>query len=407
MDTTLMDDIERTGSRLEKERLLSRETDTRFLRWALDPMVTFGVTADKTVEDHYRDVVSRSPGSVTGWWDAFDSLLGQLSRRELTGNKASGAVGQLLMSAPDPDTVTWACRVINGDLRCGVQLTTVNKVFPGLIEPFGVMLAREFDPERHDVGGWIAQPKLDGLRMLVVEGRALSRGGRDIETVGHILEELSGFDGFVFDGEVMGVDDFDASSGRTRRKGSGPDTSLTYHVFDVVHLDQWKAKGTDPLSERTLLLERLFHLGGHRHVRVVPSTRLPLDVSLSDLSDNVRDRFVAQGYEGAMLKDPDAPYAFTRSDRLLKFKPFRDADLRVVGFQEGRGRHRGRLGALLCEDEDGVQTRVGSGFGDLERDAIWQDQELFLGRTVQVKYQNTTEKGALRFPTFDRWRDDK
>lgn len=409
MNTELMNEIERVGSRLEKERLLAKETDTRFLRWALDPIVTFGVTADTSAQvERWLDPGSRRPcpGSLE-WWDALDVVLGLLSRRELTGNAALSDVDGIMSCAPDEMAVLWACRVINKDLRCGVQLTTANKVFPGLIKPFGVMLAQEYDPDRHDlVGSFVCQPKLDGLRMVVIQGQAFTRNGRTIDTVGHVLAELSQFDDFVFDGEIMGSDAFDADSGRTRRKGTGPDESLRYHVFDVVPLDQWKRKRTVALCEREVLLARLLHDAGLKHVTIVPTFQIPNGATVRELTDTFRDKFVAQGYEGCMIKNVMSPYVFKRSDALLKFKPFHDADGCVVEFQEGKGRHKGRLGALFVEF-DGVITRVGSGFDDKQRDEIWARRDEYLGKTVEAKYQGKTPDGKLRFPVFTRWRQDK
>lgn len=411
MNTSLMNQIEAVGSRLAKEELLSRETDTRFLRWALDPIITFGVTAD--VDDllkRYDDEDGQEFSGPTqqGWWDELDALLGKLSRRELTGNAAERAITALLKAACDRNDVLWAGRILNKDLRCGVQVSTANKCFPGLITPFTVMLSVEYDPDKHDIGnGWIAQPKLDGLRMVVINGEAWTRNGRKIETVGHILKELATLgDGWVFDGEVMGDTDFDADSGRTRRKSTGTDEGLTYNVFDVISLDQWAMKNTAPLCARMEKLEDLVSHSMLKHVRVVPSFDVKPHATLQELSDQFRDKFVAQGYEGAMLKDTMAPYAFKRSDKLLKFKPFQDADGIIVEFQEGRGRHKGRLGAVLVEI-DGVVTRVGSGFSDKQRDLIWAARDTHLGRTVEVKFQNKTPDGKLRFPVFVRFRGDK
>ena len=410
MNTDIMNQIEAVGSRLEKERLLAGENDTRFLKWALDPIITFGVTADSDVIiQRYDDENGQefSGPNRSDWWNEFDVILGKLSRRELTGNAAESAVTALLRSACDRDDVIWAGRVINKDLRCGVQVSTANKVFPGLIDPFAVMLAAEYEPDKHSIGSMLVEPKLDGLRMVVISGQAFTRNGRTIETVGHILAELAQFPYLVFDGEVMGDTDFDADSGRTRRKSTGTDEGLKYNIFDVVTLDEWKAKKTAPLRDRKLQLKELFETAGLKHCSMVPWQSLAADMQLQELSDKFRDLFVAQGYEGCMLKDPNAPYVFKRSDKLLKFKPFHDADLTVVGFQEGRGRHKGRLGALLCEDENGIVTRVGSGFEDSERDAIWSKQDVFLGRIVEVKFQQKTPDGKLRFPVFLRTRCDK
>ena len=68
-------------------------------------------------------------------------------------------------------------------------------------------LAKPYDPEKHEIrGAWTVEPKLDGLRMVVVNGQAYTRNGRTIDSVGHILAELEPFkDEYVFDGEVSSL----------------------------------------------------------------------------------------------------------------------------------------------------------------------------------------------------------
>ena len=57
---------------------------------------------------------------------------------------------------------------------------------------------------------------------------------------------------------------------------------------------------------------------------------------------------VAEGYEGIMIKDIDAPYECKRSHHMLKAKPFIEVSLKVVGTEEGTGRNEGKLGVLFA-----------------------------------------------------------
>ena len=99
-------------------------------------------------------------------------------------------------------------------------------------------------------------------------------------------------------------------------------------------------------------------------------------------------------------------------------KRFYDADCRVVGFYNGRKKTRleNTLGGLIVvgftEDGTRVECNVGSGFSDELRNEIWNNQKNWLGRTVVIKYQEVSkskskEVASLRFPTFERDRDDK
>jgi DNA ligase-1 len=75
-------------------------------------------------------------------------------------------------------------------------------------------------------------------------------------------------------------------------------------------------------------------------------------------------RVEALGGEGLMLRKPESRYEAGRSATLLKVKTFHDAEARVVGHEAGRGRHKGRLGALVVEMADGTRFAVGTGLSD-------------------------------------------
>src|SRR3546814_16227482 len=68
-----------------------------------------------------------------------------------------------------------------------------------------------------------------------------------------------------------------------------------------------------------------------------------------------------------MLQHQDARYRVGRSGGLLKYKPYDDAEARVVGHTRGRGKYHGMLGALVVERPDGLRFRIGSGFPDAQR----------------------------------------
>lgn len=402
MNTKLLDQVADTGSKLEKQKLLKGcdASTKRFLVWALDPAITFGVTVDQTaVEKGWKK------DRDSAWWDAVDKLCKKLSRRELTGNAAETAVTNLLTNSPSKDDTVWACRVLNKDLRAGFSESTLNKVFPGIIEPFAVALAKPYEPDKHELAGsWIIEPKLDGLRMCIVDGVPFTRNGRVINTVGHILEQLGPkvLKDFVVDGECMGEKDFDSASGDIRRKSTGTNTSLVYNAFDLIRREEWESRKTAPFSRRRKELEE--YVVGDKNVRV--TTAIPLDNPTTEVLFRTRDYFMGQGFEGAMLKRADAPYCFKRSDNLLKLKDFTDSDGTVTGFVEGKGKYKGMLGAIWA-DFDGVATKVGSGYDDDQRQRLWEIRETLVGEVIETQHQGKAVDGALRFPVFIRFRQDK
>ena len=103
-----------------------------------------------------------------------------------------------------------------------------------------------------------------------------------------------------------------------------------------------------------------------------------------------------------MVRQPGSKYEIGRSSTLLKIKTFHDAEATVVAIQDGKGKHKGRMGALLVEMSDGTQFSVGTGFSDKERENPPE-----IGALVTFRYQELTDGGVPRFPSFVRRAIDK
>jgi hypothetical protein len=125
-------------------------------------------------------------------------------------------------------------------------------------------------------------------------------------------------------------------------------------------------------------------------------------------------KMVAEGFEGIMIKDPDAKYECKRSASWLKQKPFIEVSLTIVAVEEGTGRNVGKLGALVCEGEDDgklIKVNVGSGFSDGDRDSFYQSRDTLPNQVVEVRADAVTQNQdgtySLRFPRFLRFRGFK
>lgn len=276
---------------------------------------------------------------------------------------------------------------------------------------------------------WWAEPKLDGLRCIVVvehaliEGRyrqiatAYSRNGKPLWNLDRILNEILGSCSeeaeFVLDGEAY-TQDWNLSMSIVKRSTQSHEQvdKLRYHVWDYLTLREWQAKRSDVSND--IRRERLFSLLKNPHYCEIVRR---VKVSNSEELQTAYHAFLEQGYEGAILKNPEGGYELgRRSPHWLKIKPWFDADLSVIGCYAGEGKHLGRIGGLVLEgdvDVDGrtvhVRTEVGTGFTDAERDE-WQarwESNTHRGRIVEIKYQEITVDGACRFPVYNRLREDK
>ena len=103
-----------------------------------------------------------------------------------------------------------------------------------------------------------------------------------------------------------------------------------------------------------------------------------------------------------MLHKADALWQSGRSDNLLKLKPHDDAEARVIAHLPGKGRHTGRLGALLVQMPDGRRFRIGSGLTDAQR-----QNPPPIGAWITYRYRGLHEGSGLpRFATFVRVREE-
>lgn len=116
--------------------------------------------------------------------------------------------------------------------------------------------------------------------------------------------------------------------------------------------------------------------------------------SSADIDDQLR-RANELGYEGIVLR---------RGDDWIKIKPFQSHDLPIIGFSEGSGKHRGRLGFVTT-----TKGAVGAGFTDSEREVLWVEAKAgrLIGQVIEVTCMQLTDHGNLRHPVFIRMRPDK
>lgn len=274
---------------------------------------------------------------------------------------------------------------------------------------FEVQLANEWDGKRMPENA-VAEPKLDGIRAIFViaNGRycCYSRNGNVLNNVGHIAAELRNFDGWVLDGELVdsnevGEKGWGGAVSAARRAENG-DTSLSFIVFDLLKGDEFDSrKCSRTLAQRKAILKAKFPKDAC-FVGLIPS----FPVKTAADVERLMEKFVKHGLEGAMLKDLDKPYEFRRSSSWLKVKRFFTSDLKIVGFEEGKGRLKGMLGKFFVKTKKGDKVGVGTGFTDEQRREFWKKRRSMIGKTIEVQYQSATGD-SLRFPSFVRWRVDK
>jgi len=406
--------IEKTSGRNDKMDLLRLATEKqRFLLVAaFNPYMQFHITK-------WGHTPFSSPfKSDQEAYLAFVELL-QLAIKSNRSSYLEDRTSEFF-SRCNPTQNFWFGRIINKDLKFGLQSKSINKIFPELIPTFDVMLAETVEPDFSNVDfrrNLCIERKYDGFRVVVkVENGILDvvgRSGKPIlnrQFVSQFEKIKDGLEGFVLDGEgYCHTLSFETFSGIMRREDESLPDDFKFYMFDVLTLNEWKGQHSINLEDR---LERRFQMAALSDFLVdVPYWTInggTPEIKIG-LIKEFFDRFLDEGYEGAMLKYADKMYQWKRGDAMLKIKPQDTIDLQIVGWYSGQAgtKFEAVLGGFSCVDENGTEIRVGGGFKDYERSDFWAVRESLLGRWIEVEFTEKTAKDSLRHPRFKRLRDDK
>ena len=254
-----------------------------------------------------------------------------------------------------------------------------------------VALAETYKPDKHDPTGYYLSEKLDGMRC-VWDGTSLwSRNGNAIPAPKWFVDALP--KKFCLDGELF--------LGRERFQElmsiKGNPNDPRWSETKLVIFDAPKVNGDFPARLEAIKTSLASSQCPERIVYLLEQTVCTGKAHL----DQEHERIIALKGEGVILRNPTAPYEGGRTKNLLKLKRWHDAEAEVVGYQAGKGKHAGRLGALKCKMiPSGKAFSIGTGFKDAER-----DESLYpIGSTVTYTYQALTDSGIPRFPKYLRQR---
>ena len=283
----------------------------------------------------------------------------------------------------------------------------------------------------------LGSPKLDGIRCILKEKTPLTRSlkpvpNRHIQKVLEVYsEELEGVDGELTVGPICGKHVYNETvSGVMSEDG---DPTFMFNLFDVFDVP------TLPYSERYRILnQRVSRLREKMpisgcHISILGNQLLSNLVELN----SYEQRMIEMGFEGIMIRDLSSPYKYGRSTPregfLSKIKRFKDAEAKIIGFEEKlsnsneakinerglseRSSHKenmipaNTLGSLVVEIINKklfhISTfNIGSGFDDELRKHIWDHREEFLGKIIVFKYQPSGVLDRPRFPIYKGLRSE-
>ena len=422
--------IESSNSRLFKESIILEQmkkgNDIFFkgLSFAYNKLLTFGVKQLPVAEKNGQGLD----------WIEFSKICEKLIKRELTGYAARDQIIILKDKSYKDEWNFFYRRILQKDMRCGLSERTVNNVAKKnnyeqyVIPVFSCQLAQDCELHKKKLNGKKSlEVKLDGVRAVTViypSGKIdmFSRNGKELNNFNHIKDEISKTfnissikEALVLDGEIVS-DDFQTLMKQIHRKSSSQNKDAKLFLFDLLPLEYFK-KGIyeksyfSRIEELKKIYERFF-VQSHV-INIIDSVNVDLDTEKGEIEfKNFNKNSIINGYEGIMIKDPESFYECKRSTTWLKSKPFIEISLEVKDYEEGTGRNKGKLGAIIAEGIDGdknFKTNVGSGFTDLQRKEFWEDKDKLIGQIIEIRADSISksqdgENWSLRFPRFKSFR---
>jgi len=244
------------------------------------------------------------------------------------------------------------------------------------------------------------QCKYDGSRCITDSFKLYSRKGKEFFFLDHILEEIGQMNwhnDFWLDGELYSheLTFQEIMSLIKKKKKDNTDLEalkkIEYHIYDCFDINDLDK----PFSERIQVLNGLFEGKDYTYLKQVSTYEIE---SVEQIME-YHDLFVAEGYEGAMVRDASLPYSLNkRSNKLLKVKAFQDAEYEIVDVTEAEGEDIGTA-VFVCKDKELDKTFSCRPKGTREvRRKYFENKVEYIGKLLTVEFFEKTDDGLPRFP---------
>lgn len=409
----LFKQIQETSSTNDKKAIIAANKDNELFKkclvFLLDSNVTTGIAEKK-----YDSLEARNSNWVhNNISKEFCELLDYIKQHN-TGRDEDIIQCQAWSCGLDNDIKDFTRGMITKSIKLGCDKKVVNSAIPNLIPTFDVQLGTSIEKVKLLGNEKIfISRKLNGTRTAFVGDKCMTRQGKEYKGLDHIISDLQKIVGtkMFVDGELLYKNKEGLSDSEAFQKGTGiamskdnDKSELKLVIFDMFPLDEfWSGKSKESYSNRK---KHLIELG--EKITALGTDNLEIVQMCYEGYDHSEiwkwlDYAELHDWEGVIL-NLDTPYECKRTKNLIKVKKFYTYDLEVVGVEEGTGRNKGTLGALVVKYKNNT-VNVGSGFTDEERSYYWNNQDKIIGRVIEVKYKEiTTDKKtgleSLQFPVY-------
>lgn len=410
-----LEKMSETSSTKEKFNILLSHKDNKdlekVLKYTYDKVdFTYGVTP-KTVLDFDSNEYSDK--------EMFE-VLDILNRREVTGHSALALAKNFYVSC-DKTIKDLFLKILDRDLKIGVNEKTLNKVFKGIVPKPNYCrcdLLSEKTLKKFTFPGYI-QLKCDGtyreayVHNGIVEFKTRSGESYKNPVLEEILKTLP--DGYYLGEFTLGrADNPDANraEGNGNINSDNPDfNNIHYTIWDMLTEEEYSLKDSKRgYDERFETLTKTLETLNSSLVHVVPSLRV------NNIKDalKVTSEWMNKGLEGGVLKSSKMKFKNGTSKEQLKIKLKVDVEVRCTGFIEGtKGtKYEGKNKVITFENDEGTIKGQCSGMTDAMVDEVTKNPNKYIGKVLTIQFNDLSkadgnEYYALSHPRFKEWRDDK
>ena len=348
--------------------------------------------------------------------DKIDDYLDLLQENsgKLSGNSAKEFYSLLLQKLTEDSRVI-LLNILGRDLKCGINIKNINKVFKNLIPKPNYMRCAVFSEKLVKKIHFPAmlQLKMDGTyREFNVSNGTVSaktRAGEEYQNE-VLFDILKSFP----DGYYMGELTID---GESRFTGNGlinslnpPLDKIIFTCWDFLTFDEYTGKVKTSYIDRFNRLQNLIESRDFKQVKLVENH------VVNNVSEALKQvsLWMSEGLEGGVLKDFNNTFKNGTSNTQLKIKLKVDAEMRITGFTEGTPgtKREGKIGAIQFANDEGTIKGQCSGFSDAELEEFSKNKDSLIGKIISVEFNDITkaennEYYALSHPRFIEIRNDK
>lgn len=370
----------------------------------------FNVSKNCIIKDNPSILESNGSKTVDELLSALEILGGGTIR----GNEAHQFVCNHLKCL-DNDNKEIFLNVLGRDLKIGLNVKSINKVFKNLIPKPNYMrcaVLSEKTLKKINFPAFI-QLKMDGTyrEIHVADGQVSGKTRSGEEYFNPVLfKEMENFPNGFYTGELT-------IEGESRFSGNGlinslnpPYEKITFTVWDYLTDEDYLEKSKTPYYSRFESLSDIIEKHESNRVKLVPNHEVnSIDEALKYVSD-----WMEQGLEGGVLKDKNNVFKNGTSGTQLKIKLKVDAEMRITGFTDGTigTKREGKIGAIQFSNDEGTIKGQCSGFSDEELDLFTKNKDNLIGKIISVEFNDIVKSEnndyyALSHPRFIEIRNDK